>query len=116
MKPKGRERDGCWEGLGVSFLYPENFALISYFSCIISLSGKPSSCPFPTQSDSESGSHDQLCPMLCDTVICSPPGSSVHGILQARILEWVGISFSRGSSPSRDRTLVSCIPGRFFTV
>ena len=46
---------------------------------------------------------------------CSPPGSSVHGILQAWILEWVAISFSRGSSWSRDRTHVSCIAGRFFT-
>ena len=40
----------------------------------------------------------QSCPTLCDTIDCSPPGTSVHGILQARILEWVTISFSRGSS------------------
>ena len=40
----------------------------------------------------------QLCPTLCDTMDCSPPGSSVHGILQARILEWVAIPFSRLSS------------------
>ena len=46
---------------------------------------------------------------------CSPPGSSVHGILQARILEWVAILFSRGPSQPRDRTGVSCIAGRFFT-
>ena len=46
----------------------------------------------------------------------SPPGSSVHGILQARILEWVAIPFSRGSSQPRDQTWVSCIAGRFFTV
>ena len=46
---------------------------------------------------------------------CSPPGSSVHGILQAKILEGVAISFSGGSSWSRDRTRVSCIAGRFFT-
>ena len=46
----------------------------------------------------------------------SLPGSSVHGILQARILEWVAIPFSRGSSQPRDQTLVSCIAGRFFTV
>ena len=45
----------------------------------------------------------------------SLPGSSVRGILQARILEWVAISFSRGSSKTRDRTLVSCTAGRFFT-
>jgi len=43
---------------------------------------------------------------------CSPPGSSVHGILQARILEWVAISFSRGSSPPRDQTHISCIDRR----
>ena len=46
---------------------------------------------------------------------CSPPGSSAHGILQARILEWVGISFSRGSSQTRDQTEVSYITGEFFT-
>ena len=40
----------------------------------------------------------QLCPTLCGPMDCSPSGSSVHGILQARILEWVAISFSRGSS------------------
>ena len=45
-----------------------------------------------------------------------PPGSSVHGILQARTLEWVAIPFSRGSPPPRDRTRVSCVAGRVFTV
>ena len=44
----------------------------------------------------------QLCPTLCDPTDCSPPGSSVHGILQARILEWVATPFSRGSSLPRD--------------
>ena len=47
---------------------------------------------------------------------CSLPGSPVHGILQARILEWVAIPFSRGSSQGRDQTQVSCVAGRFFTV
>ena len=47
---------------------------------------------------------------------CSPPGSSVHGILQARILEWVAISFSRGSSQPRNQTQVSCIAGRCFNL
>ena len=47
---------------------------------------------------------------------CSPPGSSVHGILQARILQWVAIPFSRGSSPPRDRTWFSSVAVRFFTV
>ena len=58
----------------------------------------------------------QSCPTLCDPMSCSLPGSSVHGISQARILEWVAASFSRGSSPPRDRTCASCIAGRFFTV
>ena len=47
---------------------------------------------------------------------CSPPGSSVHGILQARILEWVAMPFSRGSSWPRDQTQVPCTAGRFFTI
>ena len=47
---------------------------------------------------------------------CSLPGSSTHGISQARVLEWVAISFSRGSSQPRDRTRVSCIAGRRFTI
>ena len=51
----------------------------------------------------------QSCPTLCHPMDCSPPGPLVHGILQARILEWVAISFSRGSSPPRDRTQVSYI-------
>ena len=58
----------------------------------------------------------QSCPTLCDPVDCSPLGSSVHGILQARVLEWVAISFSRGSSPPRDRTQVSRIVDRRFTI
>ena len=58
----------------------------------------------------------QSCPILCDPVNCSLPGSSVYGILLARTLEWVAISFSRGSSQPRNRTHVSCIAGRFFTV
>ena len=58
----------------------------------------------------------QSCLTLCDPMDCSPPGSSVHGILQARILEWVAISFSRGSSQARDRTQVSRIAGRRFNL
>ena len=56
------------------------------------------------------------CLTLCDPMDCSLPGSSVHGILQARILEWVSISFSRGSSQLRDRTQVSHIAGGFFNI
>ena len=51
----------------------------------------------------------QLCLTLCDQMDCISPGSSVHGILQARILGWVTILFFRGSSQPRDRTQVSCI-------
>ena len=58
----------------------------------------------------------QSCLTLCDPMDCSPPGASIHGIFQARVLEWVAISFSRGSSPPRNRTQVSCIIGRRFTV
>ena len=54
----------------------------------------------------------QSSPTLCNPVDHSPPVSSVHGILEARILEWVAISFSRESSQPRDRTWVSCIAGR----
>ena len=52
---------------------------------------------------------------LCNPMDCILPASSVHGILQARMLEWVAISFSRGSFQPRDQTQVSCITGRFFT-
>ena len=58
----------------------------------------------------------QSCLTLCDPVDCSPPGSSVHGILQARILEWLAMSSSTGSSQTRDWTQVSHIAGRFFTI
>ena len=60
-----------------------------------------------------SNAHNQLRPTLCD----SPPlpGSSVHGISQARVLEWVAMPSSRGSSRPRDRTCISCTSGRFFT-
>ena len=58
----------------------------------------------------------QSCPTLCEPLDSSLPGSSVHRILQARILEWIAISFSRGSSRSRNWTQVPCIVGRFFTI
>ena len=55
------------------------------------------------------------CLTLCEHMECSPPGSSIHGIFQARVLEWIAISFCRGSSWTRDWTQVSCIAGRRFT-
>ena len=66
-----------------------------------------------TESESEVA---QSCPTLCDPMDCSPLGSTAHGILQARILEWVAISFSRGSSQPRDQTQVSHIAGRRFNL
>ena len=68
-----------------------------------------------THSDSDS-EVAQLCSTLCDPMDSSQPISSIHGIFQARILEWVAISFSRRSSWPRDRTQVSRIVGRRFTV
>ena len=58
----------------------------------------------------------QSYPTLCDPRDCSLQGSSIHVILQTRILEWIAISFSMGSSQPRDRTRVSHIAGRFFTI
>ena len=60
--------------------------------------------------------HAQPCPTVCDPMDCKLPGSSVHGISQARILEWVAISFSKGSSWPRHWAPVSFIAGRFFTI
>ena len=58
----------------------------------------------------------QSCPTLCNPIDYSLPGSSVHGIFQARVLEWVAIPFSRGSSQPRDWTRVFCIVGWHFTI
>ena len=72
-------------------------------------------CPSPNvqsgRVESESVSHSVMFVIPMDY---SPSGSSVHGVLQARILEWVAIHFSRGSSQSRDQTWVSCITGRLY--
>ena len=58
----------------------------------------------------------QLCLTLCDPVDCSPPGYSIHRVFQARVLDWVAISFSRGSFRPRGWTQVSHIAGRCFTI
>ena len=59
--------------------------------------------------------YDQSYVTLCDPVDCCPPASSAHRIFQARVLEWVAISYSRGSSQPKDQTQISCIGRRFFT-
>ena len=58
----------------------------------------------------------QSCPSLCYAMDCSPSGPFIHGIFQARILEWVAMPFSTGSSQPRDWTRISCISSRFFLV
>ena len=68
----------------------------------------------PTGKDVHAKS-SQLCSALCDPIDCSLPGSSVHGILQARTLEWVAISSSRGSSQPRDQWASLALAGVFFT-
>ena len=90
-----------WEWARVSF----SRAIISYLSNLHRISGKFFKCVLVTQ----------LCLTLCDPMDCHPPGP-VHRILQARILEWVVIPFSGGSSRPRDGTRGSCIVGRFFTI
>ena len=82
--------------------------LDSYFFCFLK-------CVTPFWSITNS-LQAQSCPTLCDPMVCSLPGSSVPGILQARILEWVALSFSRRSSQPRDWTWVSRIVGRHFTI
>ena len=62
------------------------------------------------------GNVAQSCLILWDSMVCSLSSSSAHGILQARILEWVAIPFSRGPSQIRYQILVSCIADRFFTI
>ena len=74
----------------------------------------PSSPPLSTPSSEVKVA--QSCLTLCNPMDCSPPGSSVHGLLQARILEWVDIHFSRRSSQPRDQTWVSHIAGKFYTI
>ena len=105
-----------WEGNWVLFwwvvgaLFSKSLIQFSVdgWSCVPSLlfDWRPNYCEWSPQS----------CPTLCDPMDCSLPGSSLHGILQARVLEWVAISFSRGSSLLRDWTRVSCIPGRSFNL
>ena len=57
----------------------------------------------------------QSCPNLCDPMDCSPPGSSVHGVLLARILEWVAMPSSRGSSDPGIEPVSPALAGGFFT-
>ena len=106
---------------------PRDRTCISYVSCINILCGARGNTTWEDQNiftaslkslvDSvQFSSVTQLCLTLCDPMDYSLPGPSVHGILQARILAWVAISFSRRCARLKDRTHVSCIEGRFFTI
>ena len=81
-----------------------------------SLPSEPPGKPFSGINDLILLLFSPLCRTLCDPMDCRPPGSSVHRILQARILEWVAISTFRGSSLPRHQIWVFCIAGRFFTI
>ena len=94
----GREEGVCTTKAGFVRVFRETEALRTYCFCLVA-----KSCP--------TLGHVQL----SDSMDCGLPGSSVHGILQARILEWVAISFSRGSLRPRDQNCVCCIAGKFFT-
>ena len=72
--------------------------------------------PISTWKDAQHCYYNYNSVRLCDPMHCSLPGSSVHGNFQAIVLEWIAISFSRGSSQPRDQTRVSCIVDRSFTV
>ena len=87
LHPRGRKGNQENQGMCVSMMYMHVPLLFSFKSC----------------------------PALCDLIVCSPPGSSVHGILKARMLEWVAISFSRGSFRPRDGTHVSFMAVGFST-
>ena len=75
-----------------------------------------SSCSAIRKKEKKESEVAQSCPTLCDPMDCTLPGSSIHGIFQARILEWIAISFPRRSSQPRGWTQASCIVGRYFTV
>ena len=96
---------------GCHILLPPSWLFFSFLSFFLFTSD--SNINIKEKKESEVS---QSCLTLCGPMDCSPPGSSVHGILQARILEWVAIPFSRASSQPRDPTWVTCIAGRFFTI
>ena len=110
------EISGVWQVTASFFLFLFQLQAVD-ISCLLST---PKDCYIYTDTEY---SHTyvpyciaQSCVTLCDPMDYSPPDSSVHGISQARILEWVAIPFCKGSSQPREQTWVSCIAGRFFTI
>ena len=124
----GSPRSRCWKiWFRVRILFLASWRLPSYVaereSSSVSSSSKgtgpimgapPSRFHLNLKKRKKENEVAQSCPTLCDPMDCSLPGSPVHGIFQARIPEWVAISFSRGSSRLRDGTWVSRIVGRCF--
>ena len=134
MRWGGRESKGRWRGTlrgqrimknAASIpLPPTMWALVSllrswaWFSAfcgrgpppaVLSLGPAPQSPQGLFWSCVQSCSVPQLCLPFCAPIACSSPGSSVHGIFQVRILDWIAITYSRGSSLPRDQTCISCI-------
>ena len=97
----------------LAFLTPVMFSHCKYLTPYSTLLPHPRAASWKERKESEVA---QSCPTLCDPMDCGLSGSSIDGIFQARVLEWIAISFSRGSSWPRNQTQVSCIAGRHFTV
>ena len=114
LSPEGGEGPVCsWLALLCCVSRPDGGLRLGIFVALVSLLF----CEWAWRCLSESESEvAQSCLTLCKPMNSSLPGSTVHGIFQARILEWAAISFSRGSFQSRDRTWVSCIADRRFTI
>ena len=110
-QPRDRSQVSCIAGGFFTILATGEIHNTVYTVCIAPLFAWSFSLK---SSEVKSSEVAQSCLTLCDPVDCSPPGSSVHEIFQARILEWVAISFARGSSQPRDWTWVSLIAGRRF--
>ena len=92
-----------------------SFNLRMFHRLVRAMSSSPRGCIFSSCTKKRK-KVTQSCLTLCNPMDCSPPVSSIHAIFQARVLEWVAISFSRGYSRPRDQTWVSQIVGRRFTI
>ena len=119
MEERRKQKQGLKLGLTWSLNYCEKWAqkqisaLLDFLNTHLTTTS--TNC-FSFMKEKKESEVAQSCPTLCDPMEYSLPGSSVHGIFQARILEWVAISFFRRSFWLRDWTRVSCIIGRRFTI
>ena len=94
--PRGRKESDTTEQLHFTFMYGIVNIVSFYFNWLAV--GYLKGFGIVNKAKVKESEVAQSCPTLCDPMDCSPPGSSVHGIFQARVLEWVAISFSRRSS------------------